>query len=145
MTSDFVGFSYQILSITFLSLLNSWETGSILMSSAKQGNYWYQFYNFLYDAALDWKLNPGAPALEASTIPLGYRGGGPWLGIKPGTSRTRSQYSTTRLSRRGPWLGIKPGISRTWCQHSTTSLSRRRFLTGDWTRDLPHSMPALYH
>ena len=46
------------------------------MSSAKQGNYWYQFYNFLYDAALDWKLNPGPPALEASTLPLVYRGGG---------------------------------------------------------------------
>ena len=25
---------------------------------------------------------------------------GPWLGIEPGTSRTRSQHSTTRLSRR---------------------------------------------
>ena len=25
---------------------------------------------------------------------------GPWFGIEPGTSRTRSQYSTTRLSRR---------------------------------------------
>ena len=41
-------FSYQILSITFLSHLNSWERASIslfLMSSAKQGNYWYHFYN----------------------------------------------------------------------------------------------------
>ena len=28
-----------------------------------------------YDAVLDWGLNPGPPALEASTIPLGYRGG----------------------------------------------------------------------
>ena len=26
---------------------------------------------------------------------------GPWLGIEPGTSRTRSQHSTIRLSRRG--------------------------------------------
>ena len=25
---------------------------------------------------LDWGLNSGPPALEASTIPLGYRGGG---------------------------------------------------------------------
>ena len=24
---------------------------------------------------LDWGLNPGPPALEASTLPLGYRGG----------------------------------------------------------------------
>ena len=29
-----------------------------------------------YDAVLDWGLNPGPPALKASTIPLGYRGGG---------------------------------------------------------------------
>ena len=29
-----------------------------------------------YDAVLDWGLNPGPPALEASTLPLGYRGGG---------------------------------------------------------------------
>ena len=44
---------------------------------AKQGNYWYHFYNeFWYDAVLDLGLNPGRPALEASTIPLGYRGGG---------------------------------------------------------------------
>ena len=36
---------------------------------------------------------------------------GLWLGIEPGTSRTRSQHSTTRLSR---------------SQHSTTRLLRRR-------------------
>ena len=29
-----------------------------------------------YDAVLDWELNPGPPALEASTIPLGYWGRG---------------------------------------------------------------------
>ena len=28
---------------------------------------------------------------------------GPWLGIEPGTSRTRSQHYTTRLSRRRYW------------------------------------------
>ena len=27
-----------------------------------------------YDAVLDWGLNPGLPALKASTLPLGYRG-----------------------------------------------------------------------
>ena len=59
-------------------------------------------------------------ALEASTLPLGYWGGGPWRGIAPRTSHTLSQHSTTRLSR-------------------------RRTLTGDWTHDLPHSKPALYH
>ena len=46
------------------------------MLSAKQGKYWYHFYNVWYDAILDWGLNPGPTALEASTIPLGYRGGG---------------------------------------------------------------------
>ena len=42
------------------------------MLSAKQGNYWYHF--------LVWRC--------------------PWLGIEPGTSHTRCQHSTTRLSRR---------------------------------------------
>ena len=45
------------------------------MLSAKQGNYWYHFIT-----SLVWR--------------------GPWLGIEPGTSRTRCQHSTTRLSRR---------------------------------------------
>ena len=79
---------------------------------------------------------------------------GLWLGIEPGTSRTRSQHSTTRLSRRrsltgdwtrdldartlplgyrggGPWLGIEPGSSRTRSPHSTTRLSRRRYRLQD--------------
>ena len=51
----------------------------------------------------------------------------------------------TSLVWRGPWLGIEPGTSRTRSQHSTTRLSRMRSLTGDWTRDLPHSKPALDH
>ena len=42
----------------------------------------------------------GPSFFHPSTLPLGYRGGGPWLGIEPGTSRTRSQHYTTRLSRR---------------------------------------------
>ena len=47
------------------------------MFSAKKGHYWYHFLLYLwYDAVLDWGLNPGPPALEASTLPLGYRGGG---------------------------------------------------------------------
>ena len=74
---------------------------SFWMFSAKQGHYWYHFYNvFAMTRSLtgDWTLGP--PALEASTLPLGYWGGGPWLGIEPGTSRTRSQHYTTRLSRR---------------------------------------------
>ena len=40
-----------------------------------------QVFDFLKEKCftwicLDWGLNPGPPALEASTIPLGYRGGG---------------------------------------------------------------------
>ena len=31
---------------------------------------------FFYNVVLDWGLNPGPPALEASNIQLGYRGGG---------------------------------------------------------------------
>ena len=43
-------------------MLNNGTTGTIFIT---------------YDAVLDWGLNPGPPALEASTLPLGYRGGGP--------------------------------------------------------------------
>ena len=65
-------FLSQILSITFFSYLNSSEIASIslLMLSAKQGNYWYHFYYVF-------------------------------------------------------------GMTRS--------------LSGDWTRDLPHSKPVLYH
>ena len=41
------------------------------MFSAKQG----------YDAVLDWGLNPGPPALNASTLPLGYQRGGRAVGL----------------------------------------------------------------
>ena len=51
------------------------------MLSAKQGILLVPLLQRLwYDAALDWRLNPGPPALEASTIPLGYRGGGDMTG-----------------------------------------------------------------
>ena len=46
------------------------------MLSAKQGNYWYHFYNIFGMTRPLSGLNPGPPALEASTLPLGYRGGG---------------------------------------------------------------------
>ena len=62
MTSDFEGFLYQI----FL----------FLMLSAKQGKCWYHFYYvFGMTLSLTREFNPGPPALVASTIPLGYRGG----------------------------------------------------------------------
>ena len=44
-----------------------------------------------------WVLNKGSTGTIFITS-LVWRG--PWLGIEPGTSRTRSQHYTTRLSRR---------------------------------------------
>ena len=95
MTSDFEGFLYTILSITlfFLSyflrksqylpfqcwVLNKWTTGTIFIMS------WY-------DAVLDWELNPGPPALEASTLPLGFQGGGV-QGMKPRNQSSSKCYS----------------------------------------------------
>ena len=46
------------------------------MFSAKQGNYWYHFYKVF---GMMWSLNPGPPALEASTLPLGYRVGSVYM------------------------------------------------------------------
>ena len=85
------------------SYLNSWERASISLFNVQcyTRELLVSFSKRLwYDTVLDWGLNPWPPALEASTLPLGYRGGGPWLGIEPVTSRIRSPYSTTRLSRR---------------------------------------------
>ena len=95
--SDFEGFIYQILSITLFSYLDSWERASI----------------FRFECSV---LNKG----------------------------TTGTIFITSLVWRGPWLGIEPGTSRTRSQHYTTRLSRRRSLTGDWTRDLPHLKQALY-
>ena len=70
MTYDFEGFSSQILSITFLSYLNSWEC---------------------------WVPNKGTTGTIFITSLVWCN---PWLGIEPRTSRTRSQHSPSRLSRR---------------------------------------------
>ena len=78
MTSDFEGFLYQILSITLFSNVIFWERASIFPFQC-------------------WVLNKGT----TGTIfikSLVWRGA--WLGIEPGTSRTRCQHSTNRLSRR---------------------------------------------
>ena len=78
MTSDFEVFSITdcIHYIYFPILILAKEpVFRFWMFSAKQGNYWYHFIT-----SLVWR--------------------GPWLGIEPRTSRTRSQHSTTRLSRR---------------------------------------------
>ena len=80
MTSDFKGFLSPISSITFLSYLKSSERASISFFIVECPKIWELLVPFLYclwyDAVLDWGLNPGPPALEDSTLPLGYRGGG---------------------------------------------------------------------
>ena len=62
------------------SYLNSWEGASIFPLLNVQCLRRALLVPFLqrlwYDAILDWGLNPEPPALEASTIPLDYRGGG---------------------------------------------------------------------
>ena len=78
MTSNFEGFLCQILTITLFSYLNSWERDSIFPFQC-------------------WVLNKGTAGTIFITS-LVWRG--PWLGIEPGSSRTQSQHSTTRLSRR---------------------------------------------
>ena len=45
-------------------------------------------------------------------------------------SGTTGSIFITSLVWRGPWLGIEPGTSRSRSQHSTTRLSRRRLC--DW-------------
>ena len=84
MTSDFEGFSipdfihYIYFALHLFSYLNSWERASILPCECSV-------------------LNKGTTGTIFITS-LVWRG--PWLGIEPGTSRTRSQHYTTRLSRR---------------------------------------------
>ena len=82
--------------------------------------------SLIYVAVFVRGFNQGPPALETSTIPLGYRGS--------------YQYSTTRLSRQLPVLyhqAIEAVIStislgyRGSYQYSTTRLSRQ--------------LPVLYH
>ena len=69
----------QILSLHLFSYLYSWERASIYpfeCSVLNKGITGTILVRLWYDAVLDWGLNPGPPALEASTLPLGYRGGG---------------------------------------------------------------------
>ena len=78
---DFEGFSIAdfIHCIYFpILILEKEPVFPFWMFSAKQGHYWYHFYNVfgMTIRPLDWGLNAGPPALDASTIPLGYRGGG---------------------------------------------------------------------
>ena len=75
-TSDFEGFSIpDFISYIFfpIFILEKEPVCPFLIFSAKQGNYLVPFW---YDAVLDLGLDPGSPALDASTIKLGYRGDG---------------------------------------------------------------------
>ena len=80
MTSDFEGFSIPdfIRYIYFPILIH--EKGPVFlfsMFSVKQGNYLVPFVlHVWFEAVLDWGLNSGPHVLDASTLPLGYRGGG---------------------------------------------------------------------
>ena len=79
MTSDFKGFVSHILSITFLSYPNSLERASvsIFKVECRTRELLKPFLHRLwYDVVLDWGLDLERPELEASTLPLGYRGGG---------------------------------------------------------------------
>ena len=79
MTSDFEEFLYQVLIINYIIFLSYFLKKS-------------QYFPFQW-----WVLNKGTTGtiMISSLLRLG-----PWLGSEPGTSRTRSQHSTTRLSRR---------------------------------------------
>ena len=82
MTSDFQGFYIPdfIHYIYFLILILEKEPVfpfSMFFSVLNKGTILVPFLKRLwYDAVLDWGLNLGPPALEASTPPLGYQGGG---------------------------------------------------------------------
>ena len=80
MTSDFERIFYTRsypLHYFLILFLEKEPVFPFSMLSAKQVNYLYHFHNvFGMTRSLTGDLNPGPPALEASTIPLCYRGGG---------------------------------------------------------------------
>ena len=90
MISDFEGFLSQILFITFFVL-------SLFFRKS-------QYFPFQL-----WVLNKGTTGTIFITS-LVWRG--PWLGIEPGTARTRSQHYTTRLSRRRWYNAITSSVSK---------------------------------
>ena len=88
-TADFEDFYTRSYPLHLFSYLNYWERASI----------------FPFKCSV---LNKGTTGTIFITT-LVWRG--PWLGIEPGTSRTRSQHSTIRLSRRRWFMNI-PLIKR---------------------------------
>ena len=109
MTSDSEGFPSQMLSITFLSYLYSSERASISLCNVEcQTRELLVPLHYIVVLSLFFRKSQYFP-FEYSVLNKDTNGTifitslvwcGPWLGIEPETSRTRSQHSTTRLSRR---------------------------------------------
>ena len=123
-------YSCCFFSVRLLSILR----GHSVFSSLPQRPMTSYFEGFLYQIL---SITLFSYSWERASISLFQC----WM-LNKGTTGT---IFITCLVWRGPWLGIEPGTSHTRSKHSTTRLSRRRSFTGDWTRDLPHSKPALYH
>ena len=104
------------------------------MFSAKQGNYWYHLYNvFGMTLSLtgDWTWE-----LEASTLPLGYRGGGAWYSLLSVWYRSQSTmgvHASHFIIR-----GFTP--RRQLCAYTFHSLDNTHTNNVTWT--LYYSMPA---
>ena len=78
------------------------------------------FIHYIYFSILILEKEPVFPCLMFSA--------------KQGNYLVKFIFIITSLVWRGPWLGIEPGTSRTRCQHSTTRLSRRRSHVSDWLK-----------
>ena len=78
MTSDSEGFlDFILYLICLIFILEKKPVFPFLMLIAEQGNYPVPYSKHLwYDTVLDCGLSMRSPALDASTLPLGYRGGG---------------------------------------------------------------------
>ena len=90
--------------VHLFSYLNSWERASIfpfecsVLNKGTTGNIF--LLRLWYDAVLDWGLNPGPQALEASTLPLGYRGSGFYLQLLHNNKSNVSLYVSTYAKRK---------------------------------------------
>ena len=93
MTFDFERFFYPIFYPLYLfSYLNSWERASIFPSECSVLN----------------KDTTGTIFITSLVLR------GPWLGIEPGTCRTRSQHYTTWLSKKRLWRAISKEKCLPW-------------------------------
>ena len=70
----------------------------------------------------------------------------PWLGIEPGTSRTRTQHSTTRLSRRRSrtdWLNINVGVQHVTVADKATIKKYVSWMIVNITLQFTHMLTSL--